>query len=122
MTHSDDQSGYHRSEWRKISQDLTGREIVYFISGSPDGVRETKIKSFMHDVFRFSFSGSIEPHLEKIEKDGLISKETTRSGARIWHANHDKVIEMVTNELDEMKYREKELRELHAFLINTYGD
>lgn len=122
MNQLDDTISLHRSEWRKLSQDLTGREILYFISGSPDGVRETKIKTFMHEVFKFSFSGSIEPHLEKLENDGFISKETTRSGARIWHANHKKVIKKVSNELQEIKFREEELRELHAFLINTYDE
>ncbi|WP_319540848.1 hypothetical protein [uncultured Methanospirillum sp.] len=122
MTQSDDSSNLHRTEWRELSKDLTGREILYYISGSPDGVRETKIKSFMHDVFKYSFSVSIETHLEKLEKENLISRETTRSGARIWHANQDKVLELVQRELEEMKYREEELRELHAYLVSMYGD
>ncbi len=122
MTQSDDIVNLHRTEWRELSKNLTGREILYFISGSPDGVRETKIKSFMHDVFKFSFSGSIETHLEKLEKENLITRETTRSGARIWHANPDKVIELVRKELEEMKHREEELRELHGYLIGMYGD
>jgi len=122
MAQSDDSSNIHRTEWRELSKDLTAREILYYISGSPDGVRETKIKSFMHDVFKYSFSVSIETHLEKLEKENLISRETTRSGARIWHANQEKVLELVQKELEEMKYREEELRELHGYLVSMYGD
>ncbi len=122
MAQSDDSSNLHRTEWRELSKDLTGREILYYISGSPDGVRETKIKSFMHDVFKYSFSVKIETHLEKLEKENMISRETTRSGARIWHANQEKVLELVQKELEEMKYREEELRELHAYLVSMYGD
>lgn len=122
MSDTDAEVHTHRIQWRELSRNLTQREILYFISGSPSGVRETKIKSFMHDVFRFSFDGSIDPHLKKLEADGLLTKDSTRSGATIWHANQPLVIEMVQKELEEMKYRERELRDLHAFLIGTYAD
>ncbi|MFH0966230.1 MAG: hypothetical protein V1862_00895, partial [Methanobacteriota archaeon] len=84
MSHTDDEVNTHRTQWRELSRNLTQREILYFISGSPNGVRESKIKTFMNDVFRFSFNGSIDPHLVKLESDGLLTKECTRGGAMIW--------------------------------------
>ncbi len=33
---------HHRTIWRDLSRNLSKREILYFISGSPDGVREPK--------------------------------------------------------------------------------
>ena len=122
MSPTDAEVNAHRTQWRELSRSLTQREILYFISGSPDGVREKKIKTFMHDVFRFSFNGSIGSYLEKLEADGLLSKECTRSGNTIWHANQPLVINMVQRELEELKYRESELRDLHAYLIGMYAD
>ena len=74
-----DEEQSHRSEWREISRDLSKREILYFISGSPDGVREPKIKEFMKDVFKFSFHGSVESLLKELETEGLVTKETNLS-------------------------------------------
>ncbi len=122
MSHTETEVAAHRSQWRELSRNLTQREILYFVSGSPDGVRETKIRSFMHEVFRFSVQGSIDPHLKKLEADGLLTKESTRSGAIIWHANQPLVLDMVRRELEEMKHREDELRDLHAYLISMYAD
>jgi hypothetical protein len=122
MTDTDTQAQIHRRQWRELSRNLTQREIVYFISGSPNGVRETKIKSFMHDACKYSINGSVESHVKKLESDGLITKESTRSGAIIWHANQDRVIEMIQKELEEIKYRENELRDLHTYLISMYSD
>lgn len=122
MSHTDAEIQIHRTQWRELSRNLTQREILYFISGSPDGVRETKIKSFMYDVFRFSFNGSIESHLKKLEDEGLLTTERTRSGAIIWHANQPRVIDMIQRELEELKYRENELQDLHAYLISMYAD
>lgn len=122
MSQIDPEVHTHRSRWRELSRNVTQREIVYFISGFPDGVRETKIKSFMHEVFKFSFNGSIESHLEKLDADGLLTKECTRSGAKIWHANPPIVIEMIQKELEEIKYHEKELRDLRTYLIGMYAD
>ena len=122
MSHTDAEVNTHRAQWRELSRSLIQREILYFISGSPNGIRETKVKSFMQDGFKFSVNGSIEPHLGKLEADGLLTKECTRSGATIWHANQPLVIDMVQKELVELKHRETELRDLHAYLIGTYED
>lgn len=122
MVQSDNDIQAHRSEWRELSRNLTQREILYFVSGSPDGVRETKIKSFMHEVFKFSVSGTIDPHLKKLEADGLLTKEYTRGGAEIWHANQPLVITIIQHELEAMKHREAELRDLHTYLISMYAD
>jgi len=122
MSLTDDEVRTHRTRWREISRSLTQREILYYVSGSPDGVRETKIKTYMHEVFKFSVDGTIEPHLKKLEGGCLLTKEYTRGGAVIWHANHPAVIDMIQQELEEMKYHETEIRELHAYLISTYAD
>lgn len=122
MSDTDAEVHAHRSQWRELSRNLTQREILYFVSGSPNGVRETKIKTFMQDVFKYSMNGSIEPHIKKLESDGLLTKESTRGGATIWHANHAQVIDLVQRELEEMKYHEKELRDLHGYLIEMYSD
>lgn len=117
-----DEGQSHRSEWREISRDLSKREILYFISGSPDGLREPKIKEFMKDVFKFSFHGSVESLLKELETEGLVTKETPRRGAPVWHANPPQVMEMVQKELKAMKYREKELLDLQEYLDELYGD
>jgi len=122
MSPIDAEGNPHRTQWRELSRNLTQREILYYISGSPDGIRETKIKTFMHDVFKYSMNGSIEPHLVKLEADGLLHNECTRSGAKIWHANHPLVIDMIQRELKELKHRENDLRDLHAYLISMYAD
>lgn len=76
----------------------------------------------MQDHFKYSFQGSIQPHLKKLEADGLITKETTRSGAIIWHANQCRVIDIIQNELAVLKQRENELQDLLAFLEELYVD
>lgn len=121
MSYTDAQDSAHRSQWRELSRNLVEREILYFISGSPDGVREPKIQTYMKEFFTYSFQGSIDPHLKKLAADGLITQEKTRSGATIWHANHSLVISIVQKELDELKHREENLRGLHAYLIDMYG-
>lgn len=73
-------------------------------------------------MFRFSFNGSLESHLKKLETDGFLTKDCTRGGATVWHANQRLVIGVVQRELEELKHRENELRDLHAFLIDTYAD
>lgn len=122
MAHEDAEGNTHRAEWRELSRNLTQREILYFISGSPDGVREPKIKSFMQDVFKYSFHGSVESHLKELESEGLLTKECPRRGAAVWHANQPRVIETVQKELKELKFREKELLELQEYLDEMYGD
>ncbi len=112
----------HRSEWRELSRSLIQREVLYTISGFPDGVREAKIKTLMHDVFKYSFQGTVAPHLKELEENGFLSKESTKSGAIIWHADHAKVLNLVEQERAAMKHREAELRELHAYLVEMYGD
>jgi len=113
---------HHRTIWRDLSRNLSKREILYFISGSPDGVREPKIREFMKDVFKFSFQGSVESHLKELEAECLVTKETPRRGAPVWHANPSLVLEMVRNELNAMKFREKQLLELQEYLDEVYGD
>lgn len=76
----------------------------------------------MQDHFKYSFQGSIQPHLKKLEADGLITKETTRSGAIIWHANQCRVIDIIQNELTVLKQRENELQDLLVFLKELYVD
>jgi len=122
MSDTDTEVQAHRSRWRELSRNLTQREILYFISGSPNGIRESKIKSYIHEVFKFSVNGSIEPHLKKLESDGFLTKESTRSGATIWHANHPLVIDMIQKELEEMKHHETALHDLHGYLISMYTD
>lgn len=111
-----------RNEWRELSRDVTRREILYFISGSPDGVREPKIKDFMKGVFKYSFQGSVESHLKELEADGLVTKEVPKRGAPVWHADPSRVMEMVEREIDALKYREKELLNLKEFLEEIYGE
>jgi hypothetical protein len=122
MSDTNVEANTHRTNWRELSRNLTQREILYFVAGSPDGVSEKKIKTFMHEVFKYSFNGSVESYLEKLEDDGLLSKEYTRSSVKIWHANQLLVIDMVKGELEELKYRENELRDLHSYLISMYAD
>jgi hypothetical protein len=122
MSSSEAEENTHRSQWRELARSLSQREILYFISGAPNGVRETKIKTFMNDVFKFSINGSIEPHLEKLESDGFLTKESTRGGAIVWHANQSLVIDMIQKELDELKHRENELCDLRAYLLGMYTD
>jgi hypothetical protein len=108
--------------WRDLSGNLSKREILYFISGSPDGLREPKIKEFMKDVFKFSFHGSVESNLKDLEAEGLVIKETPQRGAPVWHTYPSLVMEMVRNELNAIKFREKQLLELQEFLDEVYGD
>lgn len=122
MPDTDTEVFTRRSQWRELCRSVIDHEILYFISSSPEGVRETKIKNFMQEVFKFSFHGSIESHMTKLESEGLITKESTRSGARIWHANQPLVIDLVQKERDELKHRESELRDLHEYLIDLYRD
>lgn len=84
-----------RNEWRELSRNLASREILYFISGSPDGGRKPKIKDFIKDVFQYSFQGSVESHLKELEADGLVTKEIPKRGAPVWHAVPLRVMEMV---------------------------
>lgn len=122
MTEQDDEGKTHRTKWRELSQNLTQREILYVISGSPDGIRETKIKTHMQDVFKYSFHGSIESHLKALETENLLNKEIPKRGVPLWHANQSKVLEIVQEELEEMKFREQELREFYEYLKELYGD
>lgn len=112
----------HRTRWRELSQNLTEREILYYVSGSPDGVREQAIKTFMKDVFKYSFHGSVETHLKALESKDLITKESPRRGTPLWHANHSEVMTLIQKELEEMKIREDELRDLLAYLKEIYAD
>ncbi|NLV26759.1 MAG: hypothetical protein GXY48_06295 [Methanomicrobiales archaeon] len=122
MSPTDDEVKARRIKWRELCRSHTEHDILYYISSYPDGVRETKIKTYMQDVFKYSFQGSIETHLKKLEVDGLISKERTRSGAAIWHANQSLVIEMVEKEREVLKQRESELRVFYSYLIDMYGN
>ncbi len=109
MAKAEDDEVSNRNEWRELSRDLTSREILYIISGSPDGVREPKIKDFMKDVFTYSFQGSVESHLQKLEADGFVTKEVPKRGAPVWHANPFRVREILKREIAALKSREKAL-------------
>lgn len=122
MTLTDDEGAARRAQWRALCQNLTDREILYFVSGSPDGVREKRVKDHMQDVFKYSFHGSVGSHLEKLATDGYLSKESTKSGAAVWFANPRTVMDLIRTELAAMKAREQELKELYTFLENTYGN
>lgn len=122
MSPVDEKEEIHRSRWRELSQTVTDREILYYISGFPEGVRHTKIKSHMKEVFRFSFHGSAESHLEAMESEGLVTRERTRSGASVWHASPSRVMDLIREELREINHRERELRDLLTYLTELYAD
>lgn len=122
MALTEDEVQARRKNWRELCRNQTEHEILYCISSFPDGVRESKIKTQMQDVFKYSFHGNIETHLKSLEANGLISKETTRSGARIWHADQSSVLKLVRKELEVLNARELEMRDFHAYLTDMYGD
>ena len=122
MTQADDEGRAWRARWRDMCQNLTDREILYFVSGSPDGVREKRVKDHMQDVFKYSFHGSVGSHLEKLAADGYLSKESVKSGAAVWFAHPQPVMDLIRTELAAMKTREQDLKDLYSFLENTYGN
>lgn len=122
MSDADAGANSPRLRWRELCRNQTPREILYYVAGSPDGVRETKIKSFMHEGFRISIQGSIDQHLKTLEAEGLLTRESTRSGAVIWHADEQRVLELVQKELEKLEIRVRELRDLQEYLVGMYAD